>query len=137
MTFRTELKKKLNELAYPVEISKWYANGRGIRCLGREVISKKGIKIERERVDEYRPCLHIDKWNEYINVYTNGYVSSEDIKKIVNEVFENYKLPYGIISLEVKVYSGEKYCNASRILELKKTKDYRLNEAENTRIARC
>lgn len=134
MTFRTELKKKLNELAYPVEISKWYANGRGIRCAGREIIFKEGIKIIRDRFDEYKPSLHIKKYTEYVRVYTNGFIDDDKMAEIVTDVFNEYVLPYGIVNSTVCVY-GE---NNSSIIDLRKGKNssyFDLSESDKMKLA--
>ena len=121
-TFRLALKYRLLELGYPIEISKFYANGRGIRCAGRDVISKNGIRIERERISEYKPSLRIDKYFEYVRVYGNGYIEDDKLKDIVTEVFNEYILSYNIVGLEVTVRRKKYQDNTLDIVNLGKRK---------------
>ena len=87
-TFRKLLKSKLIELGYPVEISKFYANGR-IRCLGRDIASKEGIQIKRHSYPEYRDGRS-GKYCEDIFIKTNGYIKKIEMEKIVEEVKKAY-----------------------------------------------
>lgn len=138
MTFRKELKRKLIEAGYPVEISKFYANHR-VRCLGRDIISENGIKIERERISEYRPSLRIDRYVEWVRIFTNGYIANDTIKDIVNSLFEKYVLPYNIIKLEVRIIDNTTNPTVT-ILNLSKGKNssyFDLSEYDRLKIARC
>jgi hypothetical protein len=85
-TFRGLLKSKLIELGYPVEISKFYANGRGIRGAGRDIISKEGIKIIRTTYDKK------DSWRKYenIEIVLNGYIKELELQEIIKELKMNY-----------------------------------------------
>lgn len=87
-TFRSLLKSKLIELGYPIEISKFCANGR-VRNLGRDIISKKGIKIKRESYPEYIDG-HSGRYYEDIYINTNGYIDTNELEKIVEELKKEY-----------------------------------------------
>ena len=87
-TFRGLLKSKLIELGYPVEVSRFCANGI-VRNLGRDIISKEGIQIKRHSYPEYTD-KHSGRYYEDIFIQTNGYIDKTDIEKIVEELKENY-----------------------------------------------
>ena len=97
-TFRKLLKSKLIELGYPVEISKFYANGI-VRNLGRDIISKEGIQIKRKSYPEYTD-KHSGRYYEDIFINTNGYIDKIEIEKIVEEL----KKDYGNKLLSVYIY---------------------------------
>ena len=137
-TFKLALKSKLLDEGYPVEISKFYANSR-VRCLGKERISQNGIRIERDRISEYRPCLRIEKYIEHIKVYTNGYIDNNIIKDIVLNLFESYVLPYGIVKLEIIVIDNANKQDVT-ILDISKGKNssyFDLSKYDKLKIVKC
>lgn len=89
-THRGYIKAKLIELGYPVEISKTYANGRGIRNLSKSIVRKEGIRIERQ----YYGFHHYSDVDEIIWIYTNNYIDKNKMKKIIDELIEKYSIDY-------------------------------------------
>lgn len=87
-TFRELLKEELKKRNIPVEISKWCE--RRIKNTGDYFITTKGVRIERRLVNMYQSCTGKKDKNEDITITTNGYISKEEMNKIVEELKENY-----------------------------------------------
>lgn len=87
MTFRNFLKKKLKEKGYPIEVSSYAANGRGIRGAGQTYVTTDGIRLEKLPVNRKYA-------NEVIIlIYTQGFITVEEMNEILAECKKEYGIP--------------------------------------------
>ena len=92
-TIRGLVKKALVEQGYPIEISSWSKRHVHVRNLYTKNVKHEGIQLERECFNKYIASAHKDDKVEILTIHTNGYISVEDMNKIVEECKKDYK-PY-------------------------------------------
>lgn len=97
MTIRGLVKKELKRRGYPVEISHYHKG----RITWRKYVDTSGIELERKRYSKYTHPEMIG-WVEVLSIKCNGYISKEEMEKIVNACLKDYK-PY-MTETDVYIY---------------------------------
>ena len=93
MTIRGLVKKALTTQGYPIEISEWHKRKTHVRNLYSKSVKREGIELERTVSNKFQACMNRDDKVEMLIIRTHGYISEEEMNKIVEECKKNYH-PY-------------------------------------------